>query len=212
MRGQPVALSFAFMTLEVRGEGGADDKPSTHRRGDHHPTGSDPPRRPIRAWERHVSKVFVLDEHKGTQTAAEFGFPLIQAQAKAPLTDAAAVNATRWALYRRLLAGGLTLETGTGGRTQWNRTRRGLPKTHWRDAAGVGASTPQTLHVAGVRPLVLNQGTKFDLARGLSDRSRRGLPCDRSRRPAAHQTKRSETTLVDNRDWCRHTACRSFVY
>jgi hypothetical protein len=93
------------------------------------------------------------NERKGTQTAAEFGFPLIQAQTKAPLTDAAVVNATRWALYRRLLARGLPVETGTGGRTQWNRTRRGLPKTHWCDAACVGASTPQTLRVAGVRPL-----------------------------------------------------------
>ena len=36
---------------------------------------------------------------KGTQTAAEFGFPDLQAQAKQPLKDAAAVNATRWALY-----------------------------------------------------------------------------------------------------------------
>ena len=33
---------------------------------------------------------------KGTQTAAEFGFPQIQAQAKLSLKDAAAVNATRW--------------------------------------------------------------------------------------------------------------------
>ena len=31
--------------------------------------------------------------------------------------------------------------------------------------------------------LVLNQAANFDLARTLSDRSRRGLPCDRSRRP-----------------------------
>src|SRR5919202_4295130 len=64
MRGQSAALSFAFMTLEVRGEGGAHDKPSAHRRGHLHPTGSDPPRRPIRARERHVSKVFVLDTQK----------------------------------------------------------------------------------------------------------------------------------------------------
>src|SRR5262249_15110584 len=35
----------------------------------------------------------------------------------------------------------------------WNRTRHGLPKTHWLDAACVGASTPERLVVAGVRPL-----------------------------------------------------------
>src|SRR5262249_3591039 len=57
------------------------------------------------------------NDAKGTRTAAEFGHPQIQAQAKQPLRDAAAVNATRWALYQRLVQTGLPLETGTGGRT-----------------------------------------------------------------------------------------------
>jgi 5-methylcytosine-specific restriction endonuclease McrA len=74
-------------------------------------------------------------------------------QAKAPLLDAAAVNASRWELFRRLEATGLPLEIGTGGRTKWNRTRLGLPKAHWIDAACVGASTPETLQVEGIRPL-----------------------------------------------------------
>ncbi|WIG58551.1 MAG: HNH endonuclease [Ktedonobacterales bacterium] len=90
---------------------------------------------------------------KGTQTAAEFGYPEVHEQARQPLRDAAAVNATRWALYRRLETTGLPVEVGTGGRTKWNRTQRGLPKTHWLDAACVGASTPPTLTVAGVAPL-----------------------------------------------------------
>jgi 5-methylcytosine-specific restriction endonuclease McrA len=90
---------------------------------------------------------------KGDQTAAEWGYPEVQAQARRPLTDAAAVNASRWALYRRLLATGLPVEVGTGGRTKWNRTRRRLPKAHWIDAAGVGASTPERLVCAGVVPL-----------------------------------------------------------
>jgi 5-methylcytosine-specific restriction endonuclease McrA len=90
------------------------------------------------------------NDAKGTRTAAEFGYPDIQAQAKAPLKDAAAVNATRWALYRRLTAFGLPVETGTGGRTKWNRTCRNLPKTHWTDAACVGASTPACLRVESV--------------------------------------------------------------
>lgn len=77
----------------------------------------------------------------------------ILAQAQVPLKDATAVNATRWELYRRLQALGLPVETGTGGRTKWNRTTRGLPKTHWLDAACVGASTPERLRVAGVVPL-----------------------------------------------------------
>ncbi|HEV8194227.1 MAG TPA: RNA-guided endonuclease IscB, partial [Ktedonobacterales bacterium] len=90
---------------------------------------------------------------KGTKTAAEFGHPEVQAQAKLPLKDAAAVNASRWALYRRLRATGLPVEVGTGGRTKWNRTVRELPKTHWLDAACVGASTPPVLQVRGVLPL-----------------------------------------------------------
>jgi 5-methylcytosine-specific restriction endonuclease McrA len=92
---------------------------------------------------------------KGTQTAAEFGHPDIQAQAKQPLSGAAAVNTMRWVLYRRLTSLGLPLETGTGGRTKWNRTRHGLPKTHWLDAACVGASTPATLSIASVIPLLI---------------------------------------------------------
>ena len=89
---------------------------------------------------------------KGNQTAAEFGHPEVEAQAKQPLKDAAAVNATRWVLFERLQALGLPLETGTGGRTQWNRTRRGIPKTHWLDACCVGASTPGVLHWQQVVP------------------------------------------------------------
>jgi 5-methylcytosine-specific restriction endonuclease McrA len=79
----------------------------------------------------------------------------ILAQAKAPLKDAAAVNATRWELFRRLKETGLPLETGTGGRTKFNRTRLGLPKAHWVDAACVGAGTPERLQVAGARPLLV---------------------------------------------------------
>lgn len=90
---------------------------------------------------------------KGTQTAAEFGYPDVQAQARRPLKDAAAVNASRWALYRRLQGTGLPVEVGTGGRTKWNRTQRGLPKAHWLDAACVGASTLAHLVCAGVAAL-----------------------------------------------------------
>ncbi len=80
----------------------------------------------------------------------------ILAQAKAPLKDAAAVNSTRWALYEALQATGLPVEVGTGGRTKWNRTTRGLPKTHWLDAACVGASTPEHLWTSGtLHPLTI---------------------------------------------------------
>ena len=62
----------------------------------------------------------------------------ILAQAKRPLSDAAAVNATRWELWRRLAATGLPVRTGSGGRTKWNRSRLGIPKSHCLDAVCAG--------------------------------------------------------------------------
>ncbi|EGV30874.1 HNH endonuclease [Thiorhodococcus drewsii AZ1] len=62
----------------------------------------------------------------------------IQAHVSAPLRDAAAVNATRWALFESLKATGLPVETGSGGCTKFNRMRLGVPKTHALDAACVG--------------------------------------------------------------------------
>jgi len=82
---------------------------------------------------------------KGNRTAAEFGHPEVQEEARKPFKDAAAMNATRWALYRRLKGTGLPLEVGTGGRTKWNRARLGLPKSHPLDALCVGASTPDRI-------------------------------------------------------------------
>lgn len=63
----------------------------------------------------------------------------IQAQAKRPLKDAAAVNSTRWALFQALHATGLPVTTGSGGLTKFNRMRLGIPKTHPLDAACVGS-------------------------------------------------------------------------
>jgi 5-methylcytosine-specific restriction endonuclease McrA len=79
----------------------------------------------------------------------------IQSQAKKPLSDAAAVNATRWKLYESLQATGLELETGSGGLTKLNRTTKNLPKKHWLDAACVGKSTPKNLKVKAESILVI---------------------------------------------------------
>jgi len=90
---------------------------------------------------------------KGNQTAAEFGHPEVEAQAKTPLKDAAAVNATRYALVRALGVLGLPIGTWSGGRTRWNRDRFGLSKTHALDAlcvgelAGVQARTLRTWRI-----------------------------------------------------------------
>jgi len=62
----------------------------------------------------------------------------ILTQAKRPLKDAAAVNATRWALSNALKATGLPVELASGGRTKFNRTTLGVPKTHALDAVCVG--------------------------------------------------------------------------
>lgn len=74
-------------------------------------------------------------------------------QAKQPLKDATAVNSTRWCLFNRLKETGLPVETGTGGRTKFNRTRLNLPKTHWLDAACVGVA--ESLQVLTRNPLLI---------------------------------------------------------
>jgi 5-methylcytosine-specific restriction endonuclease McrA len=99
------------------------------------------------------------NQRKGNQDVRDFlkGQPerlaRLLGHLKAPLKDAAAVNMTRWALYERLSALGLRVEGGSGGLTKYNRVRRGLPKTHWLDAACVGRSTPSALDVRGIVPL-----------------------------------------------------------
>lgn len=62
----------------------------------------------------------------------------IKNQARLPLKDAAAVNSTRWALFNALKDTGLEVATGSGGRTKFNRSRLGIPKTHALDAVCVG--------------------------------------------------------------------------
>lgn len=61
--------------------------------------------------------------------------------ARKPLKDAAAVNATRWALFNALKATGLLVRTGSGGLTKFNRCTLDIPKTHALDAACVGTMT-----------------------------------------------------------------------
>ena len=93
------------------------------------------------------------NQRKCNQTAEEFGYPKVQAQAQKPLKDAAVLNTTRWEIYQGLQNEGLPVEIGTGGRTKFNRTQRSLPKTHWLDATCIGESTPEIIKVEGVQPL-----------------------------------------------------------
>lgn len=62
----------------------------------------------------------------------------IKKQLKAPLRDAAAVNTTRKALVSAVAFDGFPVKTATGGRTKFNRTQYGVPKTHALDALCVG--------------------------------------------------------------------------
>jgi len=98
---------------------------------------------------------------KGTQDVSEFLkkkpeiLKRILAQAKRPLKDAAAVNATRWALWERLNQTGLPVEAGSGGRTKFNRSVQGYPKQHWIDAACVGQSGEQVVISDSLLPLLI---------------------------------------------------------
>jgi 5-methylcytosine-specific restriction endonuclease McrA len=106
------------------------------------------------------------------------------AQAKTPLRDAAAVNTTRWALYERLRSLGLPLEGSSGGQTKYNRIKRGLPKTHWLDAANIGKSTPEQLHTLEVVPLRIEatgHGT-----RQMCGTDERGFPIRHRQRKKVH--------------------------
>ena len=93
----------------------------------------------------------VIEFLKGQQDLAN----KILAQAKKPLADAAAVNATRWELFNQLKQFNLPLEVGSGGLTKFNRCQQKLEKTHWLDAASVGKSTPKQLIIKEVKPLLI---------------------------------------------------------
>ena len=68
----------------------------------------------------------------------------INRQRKAPLSDAASMNATHWRLYDQLKATGLPVEGGSGGRTQMQRIALYFPKEHYHGALCVVAITPET--------------------------------------------------------------------
>lgn len=88
------------------------------------------------------------NQKKGNMTAAEFGYPEMQKQAKQPLKDAAMMNATRWALYDNLKKFGLPVECGTGAMTKKQRLAHKLPKTHYYDSCCVGASTSDEITIS----------------------------------------------------------------
>ncbi|MDJ0679835.1 MAG: RNA-guided endonuclease IscB [Xenococcaceae cyanobacterium MO_167.B52] len=99
------------------------------------------------------------NQKKGTKSIEQFLakkpslLKSILVQAKKPLRDAAAVNATRWKLFNTLKETGKPISTGTGGQTKFNRCRFGLEKTHFYDAACVGQVN--NLEVLSNQPLII---------------------------------------------------------
>ncbi|MHB1201306.1 MAG: RNA-guided endonuclease IscB [Polaromonas sp.] len=105
----------------------------------------------------------------------------ILAQAKKPLHDAAAVNATRWTLFNALNSTGLPVELASGGRTRFNRCTLGVSKTHALDAACVGQvggiqginQTTLTLKATGRGSYQRTRLDKFGFPRGYLMRTKR---------------------------------------
>lgn len=98
---------------------------------------------------------------KGSQDIKEFlkGKPellkRIMGKAKLPIKDAAAVNSTKNALLTALKATGLDpVYIGRGSLTKFNRTKLGLSKAHWIDAACCG-DVSQGLKLAISQPLLI---------------------------------------------------------
>jgi len=92
----------------------------------------------------------------------------VLAHAKAPLKDADGVNTTRWALYQALVDTGLPVTGGGGGRTKWNRSRFGAPKTHTLDALCIGNITGVLSYPTGV--IVAKATGRGKYSRTTSDR------------------------------------------
>lgn len=126
---------------------------------------------------------------KGTRDIKDFlsGKPdllkRVLAQAKAPLKDAAAVNSTRWKLFEVLKETGLPVSTGSGGLTKFNRTRLGLPKTHWLDAACVGQV--DRLKVLTIQPLLIKASGHG--SRQMCGTDRYGFPTRHKSRTQIHK-------------------------
>lgn len=114
----------------------------------------------MRGGSNRVSNLTIACEDcnrkKGNLTAAEFGYPHVQALARQPLRDGAVINATRWALFQHLTSTGLPVEGGTGGRTKFNRCHQGYAKTHWLDAVCVGESGTSVFVPQTIRPLLIS--------------------------------------------------------
>lgn len=112
-------------------------------------------------------------------------------QAKLPLKDATAVNSTRWELFNALTETGLPVTTGTGGQTKFNRTRLGLPKSHWLDAGCVG--NVDSLEVLTSKPLLI--AAKGHGTRQMCGTNKYGFPTRHKSRVQIHKGYQTGDTV-----------------
>jgi len=116
------------------------------------------------------------NEKKGAQFIDKFltnkpkRLSKILKQCKAPLKDAAAVNAARYAIGNALKSLGLPVTFWSGGRTKFNRTSQGYLKDHWIDAACVGESGISMQISKSLTPLVITAMGRGSRQQCLMDR------------------------------------------
>jgi hypothetical protein len=109
------------------------------------------------------------NQKKGNQTASEFGFPEIQAQARVPLKDAAHVSSLKTRIVQDLQAvfGVSQVRITYGYITKYQRIQvLGLPKSHTNDAVAIACEIGEVLKpvetVYQIRCLARGQYQRFN--------------------------------------------------
>jgi Restriction endonuclease len=121
------------------------------------------------------------NEKKGSGDVREFlakkpdVLKRILVHAKAPMKDAAAVNATRYAIGKAIRSLGLPTSFWSGGRTKFNRVKQGYKKDHWLDAACVGESGAKVFVSPNLRSLQITATSRGKRQVVRTDSS--GFPC-----------------------------------
>ena len=90
--------------------------------------------------------------------------------AKTPLKDAAAVNASRYAIGKALKSFGLETSFWSGGRTKFNRCQQKYAKDHWVDAACVGVSGQRVFIHPSHKPLSIKAESRGSRQKCLPDK------------------------------------------
>jgi 5-methylcytosine-specific restriction endonuclease McrA len=89
--------------------------------------------------------------------------------AKAPLKDAAAVNASRYAIGNALKIFSLPISFWSGGMTKCNRSKQNYQKDHWVDAACIGESGESVFIHPQHNPLLIKAESRGSRQKCLPD-------------------------------------------